>query len=648
MEPNDKQTIINQIDELLSKAYNSINKQLSQVVGLSNKALSLSKEIDYVEGILKSMYYIGLYHSTKRHTDDCIRICSEMDAIINGNEEYIKYTGYSKKLVGIEKVYLKEYEASFTLLNEALEIFERIGLIDQIVTVHYLIANSWKVVGNNAKALEQLQLALQISRELNDKNREVEIHASLIEITLQSKNYEKAKRLLFDIVTIQKELGLNEKHASSLIQLGVIYDLHKDFSVALNYYLQALDILRSIPKEDITTNTNIFVVCCYIGAIYIQYEDLAKADLYYNEAADYAELYDNFAVKSKLNLSFSNLRFKQNNKIEAIRYAEESIQYFEKIDTVHSRIYIYDNACFIFEQLEDYKRCFEFSKKLIDLLSKRSEGFYEAKLMDFDAKVKSSDLERQLNEEKSKNEYLQRLEIEKNEFIGMVAHDLKNPISNITLLSKLLQSQAQSINEEEILDISNDLIETSERMFELVSSLLDINVIESGVVHLQTTSINVDSFLGTIINQNTLTATAKGVIIRYTSTVKQNFHSDESRLNQVVENLLTNSIKYTKPDTIVTVSSETFEKKSPEKHQLEQYLRIVFEDQGQGIPSDEIPNLFKKFAKISTTPTAGEHSTGLGLSIVKKIVEQLQGNVYCESTVGIGSKFILEIPFNPF
>lgn len=646
MEPNDRQIIIDQIDELLTKAFNARNKQLSQLLGLSSKALSLAKEIDYVEGVLWSLYYIGIYHSKKRNTQECINICEEMHAFIQDKDEYVKFTGYAKKLVGIEKVYMKEYEASFTLLNEALEIFERLGIAEEIYATQYLIANSWKVVGNSGKALEILQFALQNCKQLNDKTKEVEILSSLIEITLELKQFERAKRLLFDVINIQKELGLQENHAGSLIKLGVIYDLHKDYAVALDYYLQSLEILRSIPKEDLTGNPYIFVVCCYIGAIHIHYDDLAKADLYYNEAADYAEFFDNFAVKAKLSLSFSNLRFKQNNRIEALRYAEESLQYFEKIETVHSKIYIYDIARHVFEQLEDYKRCYEFSKKIIELINKKSEGVYEAKLIDFDNKIKSFDLERQLTEVKAKNEHLLRLETEKNEYIGMVAHDLKNPISNITLLSKLLQSQAPTIKEEEISDIANDLIETSNRMFELVNNLLDINIIESGEVHLHNTSIDINSLLKTIINHNTLTATTKGVTLQFTTSVTQNILSDEGRLYQILENLLSNSIKYTKPNTTVFIITEITEKVHQDSF-IQPILRIIFEDQGQGIPTEEIPNLFKKFAKVSTTPTAGEHSTGLGLSIVKKIVNQLQGSVYCESTVGVGSKFIVEIPFIP-
>jgi signal transduction histidine kinase len=647
MESNERQIIINQIDELNTQAYNARNKQLSQLLGLSSKALSLAKEIDYIEGVLRSLHLIGTYYSLKRNTQECIRICSEIDDTVNGNKEYEKYTAYSKKLVGIEKVYLKEYEASFALLNDALEIFERIGLVEEVFTMQYLIANSWNVVGNYSKALDFLHSALDSAKNAHNKFAQTEVLSSIIEITIQSKAFEKAKRLLFDVITIQKELGLQEKHAASLIRLGIIYDINKDHSVALEYYLQALEILRSIPKEDQTGNVFIFEVCCYIGAIYIQYEDNAKADLYYNEAADYADWFDSFAVKAKISLSFSHLRFKQNNKIEAVRYAKESLQYFEKIDNIHSKIHIYENACIVFEQLEDYKRCYEFSKKLIDLVNKRAEGFQEAKMMEFDSKLKSLDLEQQLNAEKIKNQYLLQLETEKNDYIGMVAHDLKNPISNITLLSKLLQSQAPTIKEDEIVDIANDLIETSERMFELVNNLLDINIIESGEVHLHETSIDINSLLKTIINHNTLTATTKGVTLQFTSTVSNNFLSDEGRLYQILENLLSNSIKYTKPNTLVSITTELFELKLADSTQKAPMLRIIFEDQGQGIPKEEIPNLFKKFAKVSTTPTAGEHSTGLGLSIVKKIVEQLHGNVYCESSVGIGSKFIVEFPFNP-
>jgi signal transduction histidine kinase len=105
--------------------------------------------------------------------------------------------------------------------------------------------------------------------------------------------------------------------------------------------------------------------------------------------------------------------------------------------------------------------------------------------------------------------------------------------------------------------------------------------------------------------------------------------SDKQLVSRICENLISNAIKYTMPGRQVWVSV------SEEKDAVS----IVVQDEGLGIPKEELPNLFSKYSKISTQPTAGEASTGLGLSIVKRIVEELNGRITCESEPGKGSLF---------
>jgi signal transduction histidine kinase len=105
--------------------------------------------------------------------------------------------------------------------------------------------------------------------------------------------------------------------------------------------------------------------------------------------------------------------------------------------------------------------------------------------------------------------------------------------------------------------------------------------------------------------------------------------SDKQLVSRICENLFSNAIKYSLPGRNVWISlSGTHDA-----------VNIKVKDEGVGIPQEELPNLFSKYSKISTTPTAGESSTGLGLSIVKRIVEELNGSVFCESEPGKGSLF---------
>jgi len=107
---------------------------------------------------------------------------------------------------------------------------------------------------------------------------------------------------------------------------------------------------------------------------------------------------------------------------------------------------------------------------------------------------------------------------------------------------------------------------------------------------------------------------------------------DRNYFNQIIENLVSNAIKFSQTNTnIYIITSEVKDK-----------VRIEVRDEGPGIPSEEMSQLFKKYHKLSIKPTAGEQSIGLGLSIVKKYVEVMNGKVWCESQVGTGTSFILE------
>ena len=647
----DNQEIINQIEELLNEAFLFRLTQVSKMYELTRKAYALSTNIGYKLGIIKSLYYLGLYHSLKRNTKDCLQICSQMINVIGDDKEYELFIAHSKKLVGIEKVYLGEHDESFRLLYEALDIYKRLGQPKDIYKVQYLIANSWRTIGNLVKSLDFLQLALKTSKELDDKLAQSDVLTHLAITYILDNSLELAKKSLFDVIPIQIELGLIEKHANSLYHLGCIHFRYKDFALALDSLNKSLEVLKEVSLEDAVGKGTWFSIYNLIGFIHVIYEDYAKAEMYYSQASYYADYFQDTYMFAESNLRYSVLRFHQKNFPEATKHAAEAIKYFDKIEESSVLITLYENACDTFKLLEDYKTCYELAIKMMDIDAKKYEGFMEQRSKENEILFKYADVEKQLEIERE-NAILMNQTIttlteqnsEKNEFMGIVAHDLKNPISNIKMLSKLLVSQAPTINEEGIKDIAGDLMETSERMFDLVDKLLDFNAIESGSLSLELQSLDINLVLQKVMKHNKVSANSKDIEIIYSSTVDKNIISDESRLFQVFENLLSNAIKYTKPSSTVSIRAEQLHLSEENQGNSNKFLKVEIQDQGQGIPEDEIPNLFKKFARLSTKPTAGEHSTGLGLSIVKRIVEQLQGTVYCESIVGKGSTFIVELP----
>ncbi|OYT12445.1 MAG: hypothetical protein B6I19_09780 [Bacteroidetes bacterium 4572_114] len=111
--------------------------------------------------------------------------------------------------------------------------------------------------------------------------------------------------------------------------------------------------------------------------------------------------------------------------------------------------------------------------------------------------------------------------------------------------------------------------------------------------------------------------------------------ADRNKLKQVMDNLLSNALKYSERNTKVHVYISVLEKE----------VQVVVNDQGKGIPAKEVGEIFKPFVTTSVKPTAGEKSTGLGLVSVKKIVETHGGRIWVESEVGVGSQFYFTIPY---
>jgi len=648
----DANTTQNLINELVTKSKDARKNQVSLMFDYARKAYTLSKEIDYKKGQLESLYLIGIYHSLKRNSKECIQISKQIEELVDLDLEFEIYYAHSLKLSGIELVYLGEYEKSFSALYKALEIYERFNDLGEISTTQYLIGNSWRVVGNLAKSLEFLEVALNTCRELSNKPREVDIMIQISIIYIRSNNLELAKKYLFEILTIQRELGLIQNQISTLNNLGEVLIRSKDYSLASEYLNQALELAKQIPEEEVVSNSSLQSIYINLGNNHVLNKDFSKAEMYFIEALKYSNQFREPGMLAGIHFRLSALRFNQNKVEESHKEVQLGLKLINDIVDKSELFDVLDNACETLELVEDYKNAYKLCTKMLQLEMKKNEGMFEQRSVENDIKVRFADAEKQVAIERENNEEISKLNIhldnvnkEKNEFLGIVAHDLKNPLSNIILLSKMLASQASNITEEEIIDISQDLVETSNRMFELVTNLLDVNAIETGNIRLTISTIDITNILEKIVGRQAVYAESKKINITLKSSIDVRIPSDENSLFQIFENLITNAIKYTPFSKNVLVNVYRSDVFSEVENTEKPFVKVEIIDEGPGISEDEIPKLFQKFSRLSSRPTAGEHSTGLGLSIVKKLVESLQGNVYCESTLGKGSTFIVELPF---
>lgn len=238
----------------------------------------------------------------------------------------------------------------------------------------------------------------------------------------------------------------------------------------------------------------------------------------------------------------------------------------------------------------------------------------------------------------SRNIELAQLNEEKNEIIGIAAHDLKNPLSGIILNADVVVSFFDRMQRSDIIREMERINNAARRMSEIITNILDINAIETGRRDYSVEQIDICQLTRDVVEEYRRPADFKSIAIHTETHNTLLIEADRNAILQVLDNLISNAVKYSPQGKNIRVRvGETVTASIP-------VVRLEVQDEGAGLTEEDKKRLFGKFARLSARPTGNEHSTGLGLSIVKKLVETAQGRIWCESTVGCGATFIVELP----
>lgn len=234
-----------------------------------------------------------------------------------------------------------------------------------------------------------------------------------------------------------------------------------------------------------------------------------------------------------------------------------------------------------------------------------------------------------------KNVELERLNEQKNQFLGMAAHDLRNPLGVINGLAEaLIEDTAERLNPEEREFL--DLIRTSSAfMLRLVNGLLDITRIDAGKLELTRRECDLVVLVHAHLKLGVHLAGTKGISLTGVAPPEPVIALvDPDRFEEVLNNLVGNAIKYSPRDSHIEVRvAGTVDEAT-----------VAVRDEGPGIPAAEVADLFAPFRRTSAAKSSGEPGVGLGLAIVHKIVTALGGRITVDSCVGSGSTFTVHLP----
>ena len=267
------------------------------------------------------------------------------------------------------------------------------------------------------------------------------------------------------------------------------------------------------------------------------------------------------------------------------------------------------------------------------LASKVIKELIEYKAKDKDNEIESRLLKNLVIEYSLAERKLIELNELKNKFLGIAAHDLRSPLTSILGFSDILiDEEVGTITEEqkEFLEIIN---KTGKEMLTLINDLLDVSAIKSGKLELSLKPASLKKILEDRIRIYRIVAKSKEITLNESLSEIPEVLIDSNRIVQVIDNLISNAVKFSPSNSNIYIILG----------QKDNMIKVSVKDEGPGISEEDQTKLFGEFQKLSAQPTGGEKSTGLGLSIVKKIIQSHNGTIEVKSKVSHGSTFSFSI-----
>jgi signal transduction histidine kinase len=242
---------------------------------------------------------------------------------------------------------------------------------------------------------------------------------------------------------------------------------------------------------------------------------------------------------------------------------------------------------------------------------------------------------RTLDELQRKNLQLEELNRARNQLLGVAAHDLRNPLGVVRLAAEVMSHGTMGPVSGPQGNLLRQIQELADYMVTMVNDLLDLSEIEAGFLTLRLQPVDLGALVTRNLEVNTHVARRKGIeLVAEVPDSLPTLEADPGKVQQVLDNLVSNAIKFSPPDARVCVTVEA----------VEGGARILVTDQGPGIEPQRLATLFEPFNRGDPRPTGGERSTGLGLAIVRRIVHGHGGDIAVDSSPGQGSTFRVFLP----
>lgn len=628
---DNKEQIINTLKKIAS-VY-TLQNRYEDALTSNFEILEVNKQLNDTASMATSCNGIGFLYKSLSKLPEAL---SYFEQALEYNELMDK-KGANKNaiisnLINIGVIYqsLGDYRGSIRSFNKALKVVEGEGSDVEIAVIHNYLASIYYNSGNYPEARKHTQHAIDLLQGTENIRMLASSQKRLSHIYEKTGNYEKA------LESYQE------------------YSVTKDSLLYRQQLNQEKEQYKQFLAETVEKQSKLELIDQEMKALELRNEKVKSEK-------EKQEIELQLKEQQLQNASLANEQLQREKQMQKLVLIQEQIEAQKKDQEITVLEQKRDLQALQLKQSEILKierqKELELQKSKLDLQESQLKSskerqqyliwtaglFFVILILIFsgfimkrrDNKILLSQYEK-INEQKEKieliNKELVQLNEEKNSLIGIVAHDLKSPLNQISGILDIIKltSRGQTKEQQEYME---KIFESVKRLRNMVTKILDVNAIESKTLNLKTEKVDLPEVLNEVISRFEEMANKKGIAIH--KQIESNLppvNVDVEYTSEVFENLLSNAVKYSPLDEEITVKMAA----------QNSSIRIEFIDKGQGISREDMKNLFGRYHKLSARPTAGEDSTGLGLSIVKKYVEAMNGKVWCESEEGKGSNFIVE------
>jgi signal transduction histidine kinase len=654
---------------------------------IQSQALSSSNEVGQIDEL--NMQSGAMHFQNPRHS---LKLGQEARTL-SEQTKYPKGIAYSLLNQGIAYWVLGELaEAKKHLLKAIKKMAEISDKLGEAKAINWL-GNTYERLGNDIEALNCHLRALEPREENSDKEGVGASFNNIGNLYLRLEDYPTALSYYFKALEIRRQIGDEEGEAATNTNIGIIYYRLGKYEEARDYGLRGIEGFRRCKNLQGYANA-----LNNLGLVYVKLEEEDKAIRFYNECREiYSQLSDKQGEANALN-NLGLLFAKKGKQSDALAYYEKSLEITRQVGDklfesetllnigkfykqesqdeqatekaleyllnareaaieLRSKKYLAEiskELSEIFEAKGDLKQAFAYFKIFqqahAQMLEEKSEERLQAMIArnELQKAMQAAEIYRLKNIELAKanemlaeaNTTLKEANQLKSELLAIAAHDLKNLLTAILDFVQGVLATSDKCQQERMLYL---IAEFAERMLGIIEKVLEMSKIESGSITLNRRKVDVGQLAMLMVASYEHRAARKSIQIIEEIEEGVTAFVDEDRLREILDNLISNAIKYSHPEKHLFVSVKRLE--SGTKINASPVVQIKVSDEGQGFTEEEKARLFQRFQRLSAKPTGGESSTGLGLSIAKQLVDLHGGAIWAHSDgKDKGATFTIELP----